>query len=246
MNEQQTLKKLASLFHIAPSALRYWDKEGLIRFERSEENNYRYPTWKTMLDICDVLLGRSLSIPVKTIRELPKMTVKEQKQMLNESEEKLLNQIKEIQATLVSIDHKKKLLEKAEVLESENDVVLVDIKMQAIRSFTFESKEDTELFIYDPSRSAIILNAKHECFYCMFSENSHNELIREEDNDSKYYLKGLLKVNSEDVSMNNANLFYEEASRRKLKVGSIIGRYLTTAFDKGRYDYYEAWLEILD
>ena len=48
MNEQQTLKKLADLFHVAPSALRYWDNEGLIRFERSTDNNYRMPTWKTM------------------------------------------------------------------------------------------------------------------------------------------------------------------------------------------------------
>lgn len=246
MNEQQTLKKLASLFHIAPSALRYWDKEGLIRFERSEENNYRYPTWKTMLDICDVLLNRSLSIPVKTIRELPKMSVKEQKQMLNESEEKLLKQIKDIEATLVSINHKKRLLEEADILESANDIVLVDMKMRAIRSFAFESKEDTELFIYDPSCSAIIMNADNECIYCMFSENTHNELIREEDIKPKRYLNGLLKINTEDVSVNNTHLFYEEANKRKLRVGSIVGRYLTTAFNKGRFDYYEAWLEILD
>ena len=45
MNNKLT-KKLADLFHVAPSALRYWDNEGLIRFERSTDNNYRMPHGK--------------------------------------------------------------------------------------------------------------------------------------------------------------------------------------------------------
>lgn len=245
MNEQQTLKKLASLFHIAPSALRYWDKEGLIRFERSEENNYRYPTWKTMLDICDVLLNRSLSIPVKSMRELPKMSVGQQLQLLDDSEEKLLNQIKEIQTMIESIHHKKALLEEAIKFDAYKEIVLIETQLPAIRSFTFENKEDMELFIYDPSCSAILLDAKNECSYGLFTDNPKDILFRDKDQDKRYYLKGLLKINTEDSSMNNANQFYMEANKRKLKAGSIIGRYLVTAYDQKRYDYYEAWLEIL-
>lgn len=246
MNEQQTLKKLASLFHIAPSALRYWDKEGLIRFERSNENNYRYPTWKTMMDICDVLLNRSLSIPVKSIRELPKMSVQQQLHLLDESEDKLLNQIKEIQATLQSIHHKKALLEEADKLEMNEVITLTEVSLPAIRSFTFESKKDMELFIYDPSCSAILLNQTGECLYGLFTDNPEDELMRKEDHESKYYLKGLLKINTEDASQNNAEQFYAEALKRNLKAGSMIGRYLVTAYDQTRCDYYEAWLEVFE
>lgn len=246
MNEQQTLKKLASLFHIAPSALRYWDKEGLIRFERSEENNYRYPTWKTMLDICDVLLNRSLSIPVKSMRELPKMDVHQQLQLLDTSEEKLLNQIKEIQAMIESIHHKKALLEETLALDAIKNITLTKAKLPAIRSFTFENKEDMELFIYDPSCSAILLDTRNECSYGLFTDNPKDVLFREEDKIEKQYLKGLLKINTEDISMSNADQFYSEARKLNLKAGSIIGRYLVTAYDQQRYDYYEAWLEILD
>lgn len=246
MNEQQTLKKLAALFHIAPSALRYWDKEGLIRFERSEENNYRYPTWKTMLDICDVLLNRSLSIPVKSIRELPTMNVYQQLQLLDDSEEKLLTQIKEIQTMIESIHHKKALLEETIQFEENKEITLIETQLPAIRSFTFENKEDMELFIYDPSCSAILLNAMNECCYGLFTDNPKDVLFRDKDQEKKSYLKGLLKINSEDASINNADSFYEAAKQRKLKFGSIVGRYLVTAFDHERTDYYEAWLEILD
>lgn len=246
MNEQQTLKKLADLFHVAPSALRYWDNEGLIRFERSTDNNYRMPTWKTMLDICDVILNRSLSIPVKSIRELPKMNADQQLKLLADSEAKLLNQIKEIEETLSAIQHKKALLENVKQLEVMKDFMLVEVKIPSIRSFSFESKEDMELFIYDPSRSAILLLPQGACLYGMFTDNEQDELFRAGDKALKRYLKGLLKLNSDDASINNASVFYEAATARNLKTGSIIGKYMGTAFDQDRTDYYEAWLEIID
>ena len=63
----------------------------------------------------------------------------------------------------------------------------------------------------------------------------------------KRYLKGLLKLNSDDASINNAPLcFMEAATARNLKTGMIIGKYMGTAFDQDRTDYYEAWLEIID
>lgn len=40
--------------------------------------------------------------------------------------------------------------------------------------------------------------------------------------------------------------FYEAAAARNLKTGMIIGKYMGTAFDQDRTDYYEAWLEIID
>ena len=103
-----------------------------------------------------------------------------------------------------------------------------------------------ELFIYDPSRSAILLLPQGACLYGMFTDNEHDELFRAGDKALKRYLKGLLKLNSDDASINNASVFYEAAAARNLKTGMIIGKYMGTAFDQDRTDYYEAWLEIID
>ncbi len=56
MKEQKMVSQIASLLGVPASTLRYWDTEGLVRFERSDENQYRVPTVDTILDICDVML----------------------------------------------------------------------------------------------------------------------------------------------------------------------------------------------
>ena len=43
MKQINRIKEVSELFHIPSSALRYWDDEGLVRFERTADNNYRRP-----------------------------------------------------------------------------------------------------------------------------------------------------------------------------------------------------------
>ena len=75
MKHISRIKEVSELFHLPASALRYWDDEGLIRFERSKDNHYRCPTSQTMLDICDVIFYRSLSLSIKEIKSIPGMCV---------------------------------------------------------------------------------------------------------------------------------------------------------------------------
>ena len=48
MKQINRIKEVSELFHIPSSALRYWDDEGLVRFERTADNNYRRPTSQTI------------------------------------------------------------------------------------------------------------------------------------------------------------------------------------------------------
>ena len=77
LETHQPYKGSVRLFHLPASALRYWDDEGLIRFERSKDNHYRCPTSQTMLDICDVIFYRSLSLSIKEIKSIPGMCVED-------------------------------------------------------------------------------------------------------------------------------------------------------------------------
>ena len=49
----------------SPSALRYWEKQGLLHFPREEENGYRIPDLHMMIEISEVLFYRSLSLPLE-------------------------------------------------------------------------------------------------------------------------------------------------------------------------------------
>lgn len=97
MKEQKMVSQIASLLGVPASTLRYWDTEGLVRFERSDENQYRVPTVDTILDICDVMLYRGLSIPIKQIRSIPQMEPEMLRDLLHNTKRKLLEQIRTLQ-----------------------------------------------------------------------------------------------------------------------------------------------------
>lgn len=61
----------------------------------------------------------------------------------------------------------------------------------------------------------------------------------------KTYLKGLLKVEYDNMINNNHNELISNANSLGYKTGLIMGRYLITACEDKRYDYYEVWIELL-
>ncbi|NLB89682.1 MAG: MerR family transcriptional regulator, partial [Clostridiales bacterium] len=62
---ESNIGEVAKILGVAPSKLRYWDTKGLIRLERNQENNYRTFSFQTIMDICDVIFYRDLSISIE-------------------------------------------------------------------------------------------------------------------------------------------------------------------------------------
>lgn len=244
LDEQKKLTKLADMFHVTPSALRYWDKQGLIRFERSLENNYRYPTIQSMLDICDILLNRSLSISIKEMKKIPEMNIEELEEILIQNEAKLLQQAEEIQKTIKRIHIKQKVLEKFNLLQKQTAFMIENKKFSAIKEFSFESESDLQRFVQDPTQCAILLIPGMENQYGLFSQQNEFPLLRKADTEERNYLKGILRLSSDDEKDNNHLEFFQEAKRLGGSPGSIFGQYLISTYDGRRYDYYEGWMEI--
>lgn len=55
MQKKNNVSSVADIFGLNASALRFWEKEGLIRFERDAENNYRLPTLSAVEDIWEIV-----------------------------------------------------------------------------------------------------------------------------------------------------------------------------------------------
>lgn len=244
MNEQKTLTKLAELFHIAPSALRYWDNEGLIRFERSDENNYRYPSIQTMLDICEVLLNRSLSIPLREMRKIPQMNAKEYEQMLDQNEKKLKEQAREIQLAVKRIHIKQQRLNQLNQLRRQNCFVVEERLFPAVKDFSFQSEQDLQRFVTDPYQAAVLVSPDGTIRYGLFTKEEKGMILRRADEQKKRYLKGLLRLPSDGREESNYQAFSEEAVHLGAAQGLVFGRFLISVCDQDRYDYYEAWMEL--
>jgi MerR family redox-sensitive transcriptional activator SoxR len=63
-----TIGELAARSGVAPSALRFYEEQGLIRAARTSGNQRRYPR-STLRRIALVRAGRSAGIPLRQIRE---------------------------------------------------------------------------------------------------------------------------------------------------------------------------------
>lgn len=119
-----TVGEAAKILNIAPSALRYYDKEGLLPFvERSsggirvfKEEDFNW------LFIIDCLKKSGLSI--KDIKKYIDMsmlgdeTIEQRLEMFKKQQEKVLGQMRELQATLNIIKYKCWFYETAEKLGS--------------------------------------------------------------------------------------------------------------------------------
>lgn len=107
-----TIGEAAKILGVAPSALRYYDKEGLLPFiERSESGLRMFKEsdidW---LKIIECL--KATGMPIKGIRRFIECaregdgTIKERLEILKTQRENVIRQIEEIQAHLEMIDYK--------------------------------------------------------------------------------------------------------------------------------------------
>lgn len=248
MEEYGHITNVAKLFHIAPSALRYWDEAGLVRFERGADNNYRIPTVQTFLDICDVLLYRRLSIPVKDIRALPEMDLEAMRAMLIKNEQSLNQKIEELRGAVRQIRAKQKTIERLELLHAA-PLTVVSVKLPEMREILFSDEQALQAYIKDPESAAILFAPPYNAVpdYGNFSAAGSGALLRQGDALPRDYLAGLLRIDSDNDLVHNAARFADWAGEHSRRAGALLGRYLLSSCEEGRrYDYYEAWLELAD
>ena len=77
MKNVRTIEEASRYFELPKATLLYWEKEGLIHFERVPENNYRKVTADTIFQIENVLHLRNLGIPIARIKKVPFMPLNE-------------------------------------------------------------------------------------------------------------------------------------------------------------------------
>lgn len=107
-----TVGETAKILNIAPSALRYYDKEGLLPFVERSEGGIRMFKEEDFnwLFIIDCLKKSGLSI--KEIKKYIDMTLKgdetidERLEMFQNQRKKVISQINELQNTLDTIEYK--------------------------------------------------------------------------------------------------------------------------------------------
>lgn len=247
MKKDDCIAAVARLFGVAPSALRYWDRIGLVRFERDEQNNYRRPCIQTMLDISNVLLFRRLSIPLRDIRSLPDMDAGHLDTLLVENEQKLSAQIDELENAIEHIRAMRSAIARLDRLRT-SAIAPVHDQLPAIRPFSFEDEASVQTYVYDVHESGIVISrgsAPAYGIFCPSDTGLRSDALKQRDDTPRNYLYGLLRVLSDDPAQNSAADFAAAAQAAGYSAGALYGRFIVSAHEESAlYDYYEAWLDI--
>lgn len=248
MKKRNYIGEISDIFQIPPSTLRYWENESLIKFSRDEENNYRFPSFQTILDIWDVMLYRELSIPLKEIKLIPSMNISELESTFTKNKKKLIDELCTLKKTIKKIEHKERNIEKVKYLQHNpcyiEKRIFSPIKLVNY-SENYLNKEATHLYFSDPDESVLVINPEKSIIdYGTFVSETDNNIFRGKDSCEKLYLRGLLKVETDNMHNNNCNALILNAEKLGYKAGIIIGYYLISACEDKRYDYYETWIEL--
>ena len=226
MKQENYLSEIAKIFGIRASALRYWESEGLLKFERNRENNYREPTMQNMLAVYDILFLRSLSIPVDKIRTCFASSLGEISDVFEENEQTLTRRIAELESSLVRLKKKSAAIRRIGELRARGNACVYE-RLPAFHPFALSEQKSAREFVSEYERLGVCLESRdEEPLYVVFEKNRFAE--------EKRYMNGLLSLDTAAQKVIEA----PEGSK-------IYGKYLVTATENGvQQDFYEAFAEI--
>lgn len=233
---------LAKALGINPSKIRYWDKRGLIRFDRTE-SNYRYFNFQTALDTCDVMFYRDLSIPISTIQSLETNTNQEIAEILKNRKMELYKEIEFIERTVNKIDNRLIALSTFDHLKNKG-LSKVSWKAPSFTSIDFNDSDLIQRYIDDPNQSLIIRYSKDYTTIHHGLINDAYEVEKRDTFDESMYIQGLYWEDTEN-SQSNFDEFIEYCENRNLVTGDFVAQYLTTSGKPQKIDYYIGRLKVL-
>lgn len=248
MKHADFIGKLSSILDIPASTLRYWEKEGLIHFNRGE-NNYRTFTLPHIFEIGDVAFYRDIAIPIEDLKKLSSADLDSVEDILIASETKLEQDIAQVQKNLERIRLRKAAIARVRQLRKPK---IVWKALPPIYDIVFEEYTAMQHRLNDPYKEAAYSLASYpDVIWGATLDNIQNRsVVRPGDTEPRLYMNCLMmleyhnETNLVDLKNNLAQL-RQAAKGFDYHPGDILGTYLISACDQLRYTYYDCYVELL-
>ncbi|CAH0417624.1 MerR family transcriptional regulator [Periweissella ghanensis] len=243
MDKITTISDVSKALGIPASTLRYWDKQGLLRFERGA-NNYREFSFETMLDICNVMLLRDLEVPLAVLKQRQAMTLADLDTMFKQTKDHLEATMQELQQVITRINTRQQTLQKLVSLKAQKPTVITQ-QLLPIQTFNFTNKASVQQYLADPTKSADILAVHGDNSYTcgIFTPIVTTTELRAGDVVPKQYLHGVTWHNKTQAPQIDDLL--AQSGLTLSQIGTVIFQYLMSINEDGQYrDYFEVWLEL--
>lgn len=250
------IKDAARYLGVAPSALRYWEREGLVSAERNGANDYRRYSVHDLIDAGEIVFYRKLGVPVKELRGYRSLSLETLDEALADTQSDIERRIAELEAVGARLARQRSLNACAKRL-ARGGMRPGTPAIKRLSPLDYDSQRQWQLFVDEPWRYGIIVEAAQPDVYreaVVDLPASEGETIWPESAEANRREKGgratrslecLLRIDPE-TDETNAPALFAEAVRYGLHARLIIGSYLLAAADDGagdpRWDYYRAWV----
>ena len=242
MKKEMGLHEISEYFAIPKATLLYWEKEGLIHFQRNPENNYRQITPKVLFEIENTSNYRDMGMPVALIRSIPCMSLDEMDCTFKKMEQKLSDQM----------DRLERSRQRAEVYRQH----FAEIRRLTEAPYQDEAPDFQRVSVYKEAHWHVA-NKNPDQFVLLaedpahltegFIDNGESDLLWEAGNSGIQWKSFILKVKLEN-GQRKSNDLEEHIGRLERKgycTGLTVARYWAEAMEAdGFYGYYKAWIQV--
>ena len=92
------IKDAARYLGVAPSTLRYWEREGLVRAGRNRGNDYRQYALHDLIDASEIAFYRRLGVPVRELAGYRTLSARDLDDALDRTARDVEQRIAELEA----------------------------------------------------------------------------------------------------------------------------------------------------
>lgn len=240
------IKDAAHHLGVAPSTLRYWESQGLVRAGRNQTNDYRQYSLHDLIEASEIAFYRKLGVPVKELESYHALSAHGLDDALARTEDDVERRITELEATRARLARQRSLNAQAGILQHEG-MHPATPEMTRLSTIDYDSSEPWKLLVNEPWRYGVLIEAENpsnvrEVVVDARTDGGETLWRRAPSHGPATCRSCLLKVSPVNFSSNAHNLF-EEASKQGLQPHLLVGSYLLTASDEeGRWDYHHGWV----
>lgn len=252
-SQRLSIGGMARLFGMNASTLRFWEKEGLLKTERNENNNYRDYDYQSLLDISDLVLMKNMGMSLESMRRLPRIGLSGLAALYAGRSDAIAGQIARLEEILRKVNATRELMREFNELYRSKEVVVSEPDvLQLIPHRRID----------DPTVWRKYFSGEYQ-FGTIFMPDGgggHNEIwgwvpskpepagnsVWEYRPGERTFARCAMWVNVKNRKFNNTDEIRAFFSARGHKTGIIVARYVCTAYEYGaKNDFYKAWIELL-
>lgn len=244
MKNDPKIHEVAEMLGIPKHTLLYWEKEGLIHFDRDPVNGYRRISASTIYEIDQVVHYRLMGIPVAQIQQIPKMTLEDLRNLFEESNCRL--------------DEKIHMLQAAQDRARTHTAYIGEILALTASPYQDEPPNFARVGAFRASEHWSTSNAQPDLFALVihpddpdsplegFVDDEHSQLLWERTEGEQWNVF-VLKMELDNGKKKNSDLLFHLRQLRRLGYACdlVLARYMAEAAKGDKYYiYYKAWARV--